>query len=152
MKVSALEEYGLRCMLQLARKSGGPMTLSEISEAEGVSLSYAGKLLMILKKAGLVKAVRGRQGGYALVKPAGEYDLKEIFDALGEPLYNPRHCRKFKGDLEKCVHSKDCTVRDIWKEFSKIIDGVLGKVTLADAASGNYDFGDMISNIQVGIK
>jgi len=152
VKVSALEEYGLRCMLQLARKNGGPMTLPEISKAEGVSLSYAGKLLMILKKAGLVKAVRGRQGGYALVKPAEEYDLKEIFDALGEPLYNPKHCRKFTGDLVKCAHSKDCTVRDIWKEFSKIIDGVLGNMTLADVASGSYDFGNMTSNIQVGIK
>ncbi|NIP43060.1 MAG: Rrf2 family transcriptional regulator [candidate division Zixibacteria bacterium] len=149
MKVSALEEYGLRCMLQLARNNGGPMTLPEISEAEGLSLSYAGKLLMILKKAGLVKAVRGRQGGYALVKPAPNYDLKEIFDALGEPLYNPKHCRKYIGDLAKCAHTDDCTVREIWKGFSKLIDGVLGKVTLADLASGNYDFENLISNIEI---
>ena len=66
MKVSALEEYGIRCMVLLARQEGGSLTLPEISEAEGLSISYAGKLLNILKKAGLVKSVRGRLGGYAL--------------------------------------------------------------------------------------
>ncbi len=139
MKISALEEYGLRCMLQLARR-GGPMSLPEISEAEGFSLSYAGKLLMILKKAGLVKSVRGRQGGYVLAKNPDEYCLKEIFEALGEPLYNPRHCRQFTGDNEQCVHNEDCTVREIWREFSRSIDNLLNKMTLADLAAGNYDF------------
>ncbi len=148
MKISALEEYGLRCMLQLARRGGGPMSLPEISEAEGFSLSYAGKLLMILKKAKLVKSVRGRQGGYALVKEPHEYCLKEIFDALGEPLYNPRHCRQYAGDLGKCVHTKDCSVREMWREFSKSIDSVLNRMTLADLAEGNYNFNDNTNNTE----
>lgn len=147
MKISALEEYGLRCMLQLARK-GGPMSLPEISEAEGFSLSYAGKLLMILKKAKLVKSVRGRQGGYVLVKEPHDYFLKEIFDALGEPLYNPGHCRQYAGDLGKCVHNKDCTVREMWREFSRGINSVLNRMTLADLAEGNYDFNGSTNNTE----
>ncbi len=149
MKVSALEEYGLRCMILLARNGGGPMTLPEISEAEGLSLSYAGKMLMILKKADLVKAVRGRQGGYELKKVPEEYSLKEIFQALGDPLYNSRHCGKFTGENDVCVHTDDCTVRDIWKGFSTIINGFLDRMSLADVASGNYDFNDLYQSLKI---
>jgi Rrf2 family protein len=147
MKVSAIEEYGLRCMVLLAKNSGGPLTLPEISAKEGLSLSYSGKLLMLLKNARLVKSVRGRQGGYMLAKPAEEFALKQIFDALGTPLYSPKHCERYKGDLENCIHTRDCTVRGMWKGFSKMIDTVLGKLTLADLANGNYDFKRIHENI-----
>jgi Rrf2 family protein len=140
MKVSAIEEYGLRCMVLLAKNNGGPLTLPEISEKEGLSLSYSGKLLMLLKHADLVKSVRGRQGGYVLAKPAEEFVLKQIFDALGTPLYNPKHCERYTGDLANCIHTGDCTIRGMWKGFSRIFDGMLKKLTLADLANGNYDF------------
>ena len=141
MKVSALEEYGIRCMVLLARQEGGSLTLPEISEAEGLSISYAGKLLNILKKAGLVKSVRGRLGGYELTSPPDQLPLSRIFEVLGEPLYTPkRHCNQYTGEKEQCVHTEDCTVRGMWRGFSKIITGVLDKLTLADLATGEYDF------------
>jgi Rrf2 family protein len=139
MKVTALEEYGLRCMVLLAKNDGGPLTLPEISSKEGLSLSYAGKLLMCLKKAGLVKAVRGRQGGYELSKSADEFNLKQIFDALGEPLYNHKHCDRYTGEEKKCIHKTDCNIRGMWKGFNQIIRSVLGEITLADLSIGNYD-------------
>ena len=66
MKITAIEEYGLRCMILLARNNA-PMSLPEISDAEGLSIPYAAKLLGILRKADLVSAERGRNGGYRLV-------------------------------------------------------------------------------------
>jgi len=137
MRVTALEEYGLRCMLLLAKNGNETLTLSDFSRREGLSIPYAGKLLMILKKSGLVKAARGRSGGYALARASDEIFLKEIFDALGEPIFSPTHCRKFSGDDLICVHTEDCSVRDIWRGFGGLLSNMLEHVTLADIASGN---------------
>ena len=86
MKVTALEEYGLRCMLLFVEKgNGAPLTIPEIGASEKLSIPYAGKLLMILKQAGLVRAVRGRKGGYMLYKPPpilAEFPEKVIFERM----------------------------------------------------------------------
>jgi len=139
MRITALEEYGLRCMLLLARNDGSTLTLSDFSIREGLSIPYSGKLLTILRKAELVKAVRGRNGGYALAKRPEEILLKEIFDALGEPVFSPSHCRKFTGEERTCVHKEECSVRDIWRGFEGLIGNVLERITLADILSGNLE-------------
>jgi len=148
MKISALEEYGLRCLVLLAKNGGGPLTLPEISTREGLSLAYATKLLMILKKAGLVKAVRGRRGGYVLSQSANLLKLKRILDSLGEPLYSPKkHCGHYTGELARCIHQHDCTVRNMWRGFNEMIGQVLEKMTLADLVSGNYAFMQIRENV-----
>ena len=83
MKVTSAEEYGLRCLMLLAgRDEGHPLTLTEISEREGLSLPHAGKIMGILKDSGLVESVRGRSGGYVLKDPPQELTLSRIFQAL----------------------------------------------------------------------
>ena len=70
MKLSSSEEYGLRCLLQLARQTpGSSLTIPEISQAEGITHHNVAKLLRILRQGGLVESARGQQGGYALAKP-----------------------------------------------------------------------------------
>jgi len=141
MKVTALEEYGLRCMVLLARiGSEHPLTLPEFGTREGVSIPYAGKLLMILKKSGLVKAVRGRRGGYVLAVPAKEIPLKRIFDALGQPVFSANHCDRYSGDNETCIHRGGCSVKNIWQTFEDITSTLLERVTLAELASGKVDY------------
>jgi len=145
MKVSALEEYGLRCMLLLAANNDKkPLTLPEISVKEGVSVPYAGKLLMILKKAELVKASRGRNGGYVLSRDPSEIYLKDIFNALGKPVYSADHCGRFSGDQEVCVHTSKCLVQNIWKTFDNFIDTVLTKVTLIDLVKSEGDLNSIL--------
>lgn len=137
MKVSALEEYGLRCMILLAKSDEDTtLSLAEISSREGLSIPYAGKLLMILRQGGLVKAERGRQGGYALSRPPEQIRLSEVFNALGEPLFGSAHCERHAGGKEKCVHGQDCTVQHIWSSFDRFIRDILETVTLADLAGG----------------
>ena len=137
MKITALEEYGLRCMLMLARRgSEMPVTLPEISMSEGITLPYAGKLLMNLRQAGLVKAVRGRNGGYVLSRPPEKTNLKEIFEALGEPLGTGHHCGRYSGNDGVCVHLDDCTIKDILKTFGSFISVVSEKITLSELAQG----------------
>jgi Rrf2 family iron-sulfur cluster assembly transcriptional regulator len=145
MKITALEEYGLRCMLLLARC--GPdetMTLPEFQASEGLSIPYAAKLLMILKKAGLVRAARGRNGGYALARQPEKIMLKEILDALGEPAFSSSHCGKHAGQLDICIHKADCQVRIIWQSFDEMIGRILGNITLADLVTGKLEILDTI--------
>ncbi len=140
MRITALEEYGLRCMVLLAHSGQKvSLTLSDFAEGEGLSIPYAGKLLMILKKAGLVKAIRGRNGGYVLIKEPEDIRLKEIFDALGDPVFSPGYCDRFTGENEVCVHTDDCTVRYIWKSFNMFIANMLSGITLANIAAGDID-------------
>ena len=71
MKLSANEEYGLRCLVRIGYAGeGGSLTIPEMSQAEGVSPAYAAKILRVLRRGGFVKAARGKDGGYTLARPA----------------------------------------------------------------------------------
>jgi Rrf2 family protein len=119
------------------------LTLPEVSAREGVSLPYAGKLLTILKRAGLVKAVRGRNGGYILSRRPEKITLKEIFSALGDSLYGRHHCQRYQEKNKECVHSGDCQIGSIWNTFDQYIQNVLENLTLADIAEGKFDPGSL---------
>src|SRR5918912_2476972 len=131
MKVSAQEEYGLRCLVQLARlKEGESLTLAQIAEREGISVANAGKLLWILSKAGLVQSQRGNKGGYYLARPASEIYLSEILRVMDEEEISG-HCKSYTGVLDECVHTSDCGIRPIIVSIHEIVQETLSKVTLA---------------------
>lgn len=136
MKVSAQEEYGLRCLLQLARrqKSGNPqpLTLAEIARGEGLSVPNVAKLIRGLRKAGLVKSVLGRTGGYTLARAAEAVSVAEALHALGGKLYDPDYCSKFAGDLKICSHMGDCSIRSLWGVLEGLIERVLEKTMLSE--------------------
>jgi Rrf2 family protein len=126
MKISAQEEYGLRCLLQLARAEtiGETLTLAQLARLEGISSANAGKLLWILSKAGLVQSTRGIKGGYALARPASQIKLNQVIRVLeGEPAES--HCKSYAGVLDACVHTGDCGIRPV------IIDNALADITLS---------------------
>ena len=85
MKISAQEEYGLRCLLQLARAEtmGETLTLSQLAQLEGISSANAGKLMWILSKAGLVQSTRGIKGGYALAQTGIANSLEPGHQSFG---------------------------------------------------------------------
>src|SRR5215472_8505783 len=84
MKHSAQEEYGLRCLLRLAREGElGSLTITEISLAEGISSHYVAKLMRILRRGGFVKSARGQAGGYTLSRGADQIVVGEALAALG---------------------------------------------------------------------
>lgn len=138
MKITALEEYGLRCMVLLAKSSpGASLSLTEIGEHEGLSVPYVGKLLGLLKSGNLVTAERGRNGGYVLARRADRISLKDVFEALGEPLFGAQHCEKYTTgeNVAACTHIGDCSVRDVWSTFNALIGDILERITLDDLAS-----------------
>ncbi len=133
MRVTAVEEYGLRCLLALARKGpDGQLSISEIAEAEGLSVPYASKLLAILRRAGLVQAARGRGGGFTIAKEPNAITLYEVLTMLGGPLIDPNHCQKHTGQLQQCVHIENCSVHDILGGLAGYVQEFLSRTTLAD--------------------
>src|SRR6516162_10837833 len=99
MKVSAQEEYGLRCLMRLAQAGvDHSLTIPEIAVAEGLSGPYVAKLLAVLRQAGLIESVRGRAGGYRLARPAADIRLGAVLRVLGEPLFaDPEYCQRHAG-------------------------------------------------------
>ena len=133
MKFSAQEEYGLRCLLQIARR--GPaesMTIPEISRAEGLTPTHVAKLLMILRKEGFISSTRGQAGGYQLARDPGAIGVGDVLAALGGKLYDEEFCRRHSGTLDICSHDVECSIRSVWQIVQEAIDSVLGKLTLAD--------------------
>src|SRR4051812_41789661 len=105
MKISAQEEYGLRCLVLLARQAdGASLSLRQIAKGEGISTAYAGKLLWVLNHAGLVKATRGSKGGYTLARPATEINLSEVIRVLDQDSVDT-HCQHYPGELSECIHT-----------------------------------------------
>ena len=134
MKLSPLEEYGLRCLIQLARRpQDHPVTIRQISEAEGLSTAYVGKLMFLLQKASLVHSTRGVQGGYLLARPASELKLHEIFTAL-DPSSLDDVCDKFTGNEASCVHNGACAIKHVWHGLNEHINAYLKNVSLQDLA------------------
>ena len=132
MKISAQEEYGLRCLLQLARAelTGESLTLSKLALLEGISSANAGKLMWLLSKAGLVQSQRGINGGYSLSRPASDIRLNQVIRVLeGEPAES--HCKSYAGVLEACVHTGDCGIRPVIVELHQIVDNALAEITLS---------------------
>lgn len=137
MRISSTEEYGLRCILQLAKlPANSQMSASQIAELEGISVEYASKMMHLFRKANLVVAVRGLHGGFRLARERGKITLIEIFRALGREKSNHSFCDKFSGDRKECVHMGDCSVRPVWQVLFTYFDSVLEKLSLADLVHG----------------
>lgn len=136
MKISAQEEYGLRCLLAVARPTeSGAHSLRQIAEAEGISTAYAGKLLWILNRAGLVKSSRGPKGGYSLAVPASEIALSDVIKVLDEDRMD-HHCQSFAGDQDVCVHTDDCSIRPVVEGLHTLVRDVLSRITLEQLLLG----------------
>ncbi len=133
MKLSAQEEYGFRCLLQIGKRGVGVgLTIPEISQAEGISEAWAAKLLRTLRKSGFVKSVRGKVGGYSLSRPANQIVVGDVLAALGGRMFDSDFCGSHAGQSSLCTHTTDCSVRTLWRTVQTALDQVLGKTTLQD--------------------
>ena len=133
MKLSAQEEYGLRCLLRLGGQGdGGSLTIPEISRAEGISPEYVAKLMRILRQGGLVTSERGATGGYTLARPAEQITSGEALTLLGGRLFESDFCERHAGAESLCTHSIDCSLRSLWQALQTAVDQVLTKTTLKD--------------------
>jgi Rrf2 family protein len=142
MKLSSQEEYGLRCLLQVARRAPEEsLTIPEIARIEGLSIPHVAKLMRILRRGGFVKSVRGQSGGYKLARTSEHINIGEVLAWLGGRLFEPSFCTMHSGTASLCTHSIDCSIRSLWQSVQQVVDQVLGKVTLSDLLGGERQVG-----------
>ncbi len=136
MKFSTRSKYGLNAMFELARKyGGGPVSVKDISEAQSIPEAYLEQLFMGLKKAGLITASRGAQGGYTLAAEPAAISVGAILRTLEGPLA-PADC--LEDDGGGCERGNTCPGRIIWEKIYSSINDVVNTLTLADIM-GEYD-------------
>lgn len=132
MKISTKGRYGLRAMIDLATHgaSGTPVYLSDIAKRQGISDKYLEHIFGTLHKAGLVKALRGRKGGYMLTKEPNEITLNQIITILEGP------CTLVDcvTDPGSCTKTDTCVTREVWSLLGNKIEEVLTGYTLAALA------------------
>jgi len=129
LKISTKSQYGLRAMVYLASFKNKISSVKEISEKEGISFNYLEKIMSKLEKAKLVRAQKGVQGGYFLVKPLKKITVGEILKTLEGKTY-----------LVKCLSGKDfycprkriCKTVNVWRKIQEVLNKTLDSITLAD--------------------
>ncbi len=129
MKITTRSRYGTRMMVELAAHyDQGPLQIGEISRKQGLSVKYLEQLIIPLKRAGLVRSVRGPKGGHILTRPPEEITVWDVVSVLegskGVTLCVP--------NPDICERSHICPTRDVWSLVSKAIRETLSQITLAD--------------------
>jgi Rrf2 family protein len=132
MRLTAQEEYGLRCLLQVARVQEGSMTAPGIAEREGVSQAHVHKLMRLLRRGGLVKSVRGRKGCYQLARPPDQINVGAVLACLGDSLYSTDFCGQHRGVERTCVRNDDCSIRSLWIAVDRAVQRALQSTKLSD--------------------
>ncbi len=128
MRISSRSRYGLRALSYLTKKRQ-ICSIKEIAEEEGISFDYLEKIFLKLKKADLIKAKRGVEGGYFLAKKPEKITIGEIIRAL-ERRSAPVAC--LGRGKESCPKAKTCLARNLWQRIKDSWDATLDSVTLAE--------------------
>jgi Rrf2 family iron-sulfur cluster assembly transcriptional regulator len=126
MRLTTKGRYAVTAMLDLAFHSQTkPVTLTEIATRQIISLSYLEQLFARLRKAGMVKGVRGPGGGYTLSRPAKDINIAEIIEAVDEPVDSTK-C----GGKSNCHNDQPCLTHDLWMGLSEQIRAYLKQISL----------------------
>lgn len=130
MKISTKGRYALRLMLDMALNSNGePVRIKDISARQELSDKYLEQIVSILNKAGLVKSIRGPQGGYLLTKQLDEYTVGMIL-RLTEGGLAPVTC--LKDEVNECTKQDACATLPVWERLNHAISEVVDNISLAD--------------------
>ncbi len=131
MKLNTKGRYAVMAIADLARHGNArPVSLADIAARQEISLSYLEQLFAKLRRAGLVRSVRGPGGGYRLARTAAETRVAEVILAVDEPIKATR-CQI--GGTKGCTgNGGRCITHDLWEELSRQIHIFLSSVTLAD--------------------
>lgn len=132
MKLSTKGRYAVMAMADLGKSvTGKPVALADVADRQEISLSYLEQLFGKLRRAGLVKSVRGPGGGYLLAREASEIRISDVIQAVDEPISATR-CEQAEG----CHSDKArCLTHDLWQALTYQIHLYLSSVTLGDVCA-----------------
>lgn len=131
MKLSTKGRYGLRALIDLAKYSEiEPVSISSIASRQGISERYLEQLMALLKKAGLVKSIRGASGGYTLARSADDISVGDVLRAL-EGNLEPVDCPAFT-EQEGCESAGGCVTKYVWKKINESINQTVDRMKISE--------------------
>ena len=129
MKLSTKGRYGLRALIDLAQHGKeGPVSITSIAERQEISERYLEQLMSKMKKAGLIRSIRGAQGGYVLAKNLEEVSVGDILRALEGDL-NPVECSGFLSE-GGCQAADNCVTKYVWQRINDSINQTVDEMNL----------------------
>lgn len=130
MKISTKGRYTLRMLLDLAEHQNcGFIALKDIAERQNISKKYLEQIIPIFNRSGILKTIRGSQGGYQLAKTPDKYTVGEIL-RLTEGSLSPVSC--VEEEFATCERSGDCAMLPVWQGLYNVINEYLDGITLQD--------------------
>ncbi len=130
MKISTKGRYGLRALIDLAQYSEiEPVSINSIAARQGISERYLEQLMTLLKKAGLVKSIRGAGGGYVLAKNMEEISVGDVLRALEGDL-KPVECAAYSSE-DSCEAAGGCVTKYVWQRINESINKTVDEIKLS---------------------
>lgn len=148
MKISTKGRYGLRAMIDLAVYSEvEPVSISSIAARQGISERYLEQLMSLLKKAGLVKSIRGASGGYVLEKEVDAISVGDVLRAL-EGKLEPVECAAFQQN-DSCEAAGGCVTKYVWKKINESINQTVNEISLRELVEESKSVRDKNTIVQM---
>jgi len=132
MRLSTKSRYGVRALFDIAyHAEEAPAQIKTISRRQGITPRYLEQIFQKLKRAGIVKSIRGPRGGYYLARKPEEVAVGDVIRAMEETI-EPVFCaRPPKERSRKCRHESKCVAQVIWREAGQRLGDYLDSVSLA---------------------
>lgn len=146
MKFSTRGRYGVQIMVDLAQHiTEGPISLKSVADRQKLSEHYLEQLVPELRKAGLVKSIRGSQGGYILAKKPEDIYIGDVIRILEGPIA-PVECTNELNGLDCCEKTDFCVTREVWVKVRDSINDVVDSISLADLLKeGDKEEGQLLN-------
>lgn len=139
VRITTWAEYGLICSLHLARRAvDGPVTGRDIAARERLPADYVEQIMLRLRRAEIVRSVRGARGGYLLARAPAEISVRAVIQASELATFE-LHCDTHPLEAGRCAESQGCSIRPVWQMLQRKIDDALESVVLSDLLMGESE-------------